>query len=320
MIYWALAMSVDLRGRHVLSIADLGPEGLLAVLELAQALKGGRPAPSLAGRTLALLFEKPSLRTRLSFEVAMRSLGGQCIYFSPQEVGLGVREPVRDVARVLTRHVDVIAVRTFAQSVLEEMARYATVPVLNALSDHEHPTQALGDLLTIWEVKGRLKGITLAFVGDGNNVARSLCLAAAMAGMHFRIASPPGYEIPRGVLERAKAYAQASGGSVTALHHPQEAVQGADVVYTDVWVSMGQEEEAEARRRAFAPYQVDQGLMALARLDAIFLHNLPAHRGEEVSEAVMEGPQSVVWQQAENKTHAIKALLCLLLAPGEGRP
>jgi len=313
-------MYADLRGRHVLSVADLGPEGLMSVLELARALKAGQEAPSLAGRTLALLFEKPSLRTRLSFEVAMRSLGGQSIYFSPQEVGLGVREPVRDVARVLTRHADVIAVRTFAQSTLEEMARYVTVPVINALSDHEHPTQALGDLLTVWEVKGGLKGVTLAFVGDGNNVARSLCLAAAMAGLHFRIASPPGYEVPRGVVERAKAYAQASGGSVATFHDPQEAVRGADVVYTDVWVSMGQEQEAAARRRAFAGYCVNQGLMSLARPDAVFMHNLPAHRGEEVTEAVIEGPQSVVWQQAENKTHAVKALLCLLLAPGEGGP
>jgi len=310
-------MSVNMRGLHVLSVADLGPRGLMATLELARLLKAGKPAPSLAGRILALLFEKPSLRTRLSFEVAMRYLGGHCLYFSPQEVGLGVREPVRDVARVLARHVDVIAVRAFAHSTLEEMARYAKVPIINALSDQEHPTQALGDLLTIWEVKGQLQGVTLAFVGDANNVARSLCLAAAMAGMHFRIASPPGYGMPDDVLVEARRHAQASGGSVATFAHPQEAVAGADVVYTDVWVSMGQEAEAEARRLAFAGFQVNSQLMSLARPDAVFMHNLPAHRGEEVTDEVIEGQRSVVWQQAENKTHAIKALLTLLLAAEE---
>jgi ornithine carbamoyltransferase len=306
-----------LRGRDVLSIADLEPGELRALLRLALRLKAEGHGQPLQGRTLALLFEKPSLRTRLSFEVAMRSLGGHCLYFSPQEVGLGVREPVRDVARVLERHVDCVAVRTFQQEKVEEMARYASVPVINALSDHEHPTQAMADLLTVLEAKGKLEEVVLAFVGDGNNVARSLCLGAAMCGVHFRIASPEGYRLPADLVERARALAAQSGGSVALLDSPREAVAGADVVYTDVWTSMGQEGEAEARRRAFAGYTVNEGLLSLARPDAIFMHDLPAHRGEEVTDAVIEGPQSVVWQQAENKTHAVKALLLALLA-GEG--
>ncbi len=310
-------MSGSLCGRDVLSIADLKAGELRSLLHTALRLKVEGHGQPLTGRTLALLFEKPSLRTRLSFEVAMRSLGGNCLYFSPQEVGLGVREPVKDVARVLERHVDCIAVRTFQQEKVEEMARYASVPVINALSDHEHPTQAMADLLTVLEAKGRLEGVTLAFVGDGNNVARSLCLGAAMCGLHFRIASPQGYELPADLVERARALARESGGSIALLRRPEEAVADADVVYTDVWTSMGQEGEAEARRRAFEGYTVDTGLLAMARPDAIFMHDLPAHRGEEATDEVMEGPQSVVWQQAENKTHAIKALLLALLV-GEG--
>jgi ornithine carbamoyltransferase len=306
-----------MKGRDILSIGDLAPQELRSLLELATRLKKDDHGQPLQGRTLALVFEKPSLRTRLSFEVAMRSLGGHCLYFSPQEVGLGVREPVKDVARVLERHVDCIAVRTFAQEKVEEMARWAAVPVINALSDHEHPTQALADLLTVLEAKGGLAGVTIAFVGDGNNVARSLCLGAAMSGAHFRIASPEGYELPPALVERARTLADGSGGSIALVRHPHEAVAGADVVYTDVWTSMGQEEEAGARRRAFAGYTVDQELMSLAAPDAIFMHDLPAHRGEEVVDEVIEGPRSVVWQQAENKTHAVKALLLLLLA-GEG--
>jgi ornithine carbamoyltransferase len=306
-----------MKGRDILSIGDLAPQELRSLLELATRLKKDGHDQPLQGRTMALVFEKPSLRTRLSFEVAMRSLGGHCLYFSPQEVGLGVREPVKDVARVLERHVDCIAVRTFEQEKVEEMARWAAVPVINALSDHEHPTQALADLLTVLEAKGGLAGVTIAFVGDGNNVARSLCLGAAMSGAHFRIASPEGYELPPALVERARALADGSGGSIALVRHPHEAVAGADVVYTDVWTSMGQEEEAGARRRAFAGYTVDQALMSLAAPDAIFMHDLPAHRGEEVVDEVIEGPRSVVWQQAENKTHAVKALLLLLLA-GEG--
>jgi ornithine carbamoyltransferase len=243
----------------------------------------------------------------------MNQLGGHCLYLSPQEVGLGTREPVKDVARVISRYVDAIAARTFAQETVEELARWAAVPVINALSDGEHPCQAMADLLTIEEKLGGLAGVTLAFIGDGNNVARSLCLGTALTGMHFRIASPPGYELPMAVVERAQSYAAASDGSIACLRRPAEAVAGADVVYTDVWASMGQEQEAEERRRTFAGYQVTPALMALASARAIFMHDLPAHRGEEVVDAVIEGPQSVVFEQAENRLHAQKAVLALIL-------
>jgi len=289
------------------------------VLETARALKDGGPQSLLAGKTLALVFEKPSLRTRVSFDVAMRQLGGDCIYLSPAEVGLGTREPVEDVARVLSRYVDCIAARTFAHETVQELARWAEVPVINALSDGEHPCQALADVLTIQEKKGRLAGVSLAFVGDGNNTARSLCLAAAMSGMEFRFASPEGYGLPEATVARARELARGSGGAVTCLRDPEEAVKGADVVYTDVWASMGQEEESAARREAFLGYQVDARMMSLAAPEAIFMHDLPAHRGEEVSAEVIEGPQSVVFDQAENRLHAQKAVLALILRLGSGQ-
>ena len=284
------------------------------MVQTALRLKDSDRRPLLSGKTLALLFEKPSLRTRVSFDVAMHHLGGHCIYLSPQEVGLGAREPVQDVARVLSRYVECIAARTFAHATVEELARWAEVPIINALSEEEHPCQALADLLTIDEKLGGLRGVSLAYVGDGNNVARSLCLGAAMVGMHFRIASPQEYGMPAALVERACEYAAASGGSVTTVAEPQEAVTGADVVYTDVWASMGQEGEADERRRAFAGYQVTVELMALASSRAIFMHDLPAHRGEEVSDGVIEGPQSVAFDQAENRLHAQKAVLALILA------
>ena len=305
-----------MRGRSLVSIGDLTPSELGRILQVAMALKDAGPArqPSLAGKTLALLFEKPSLRTRVSFHVAMRQLGGDCIYLSPAEVGLGQRESIADVARTLSRYVDCIAARTFSTRTVEELARHASVPVINALSDREHPCQALADLLTIIERKGNLPDVTIAFVGDGNNVANSLALGAAMAGAHFRIASPPGFELPPDVLERARTLAAQSGGSVHQLREPAVAARDADVLYTDVWASMGQEHEAEARRKAFAGYTVDGQLMAQAKRDAIFMHDLPAHRGEEVSDDVIDGPQSVVFDQAENRMHAQKALLALVLA------
>lgn len=302
-----------MRGRHLLSIADLSPEELTLVLDTARSLKDSGRRPLLAGKTLALVFEKPSLRTRVSFHVAMRHLGGDCIYLSPPEVGLGAREPAADVARVLSRYVDCIAARTFAHETVQELARWSEAPVINALSDGEHPCQALADLLTMREKKGRLEGLSVAFVGDGNNTARSLCLAAAMSGMEFRFAAPEGYELPADVVARAEELAAASGGSVARLRDPREAVKGADVVYTDVWASMGQEEESAARREAFQGYQVDAELMSLAKADAIFMHDLPAHRGEEVSAEVIEGPQSVVFDQAENRLHGQKAALALIL-------
>ncbi len=302
-----------MRGRDLLSIADLSPDELSNLLDTARALKNSGHGGLLAGKTLALLFEKPSLRTRVSFDVGMRQLGGDCIYISPAEVGLGTREPVADVARVLSRYVDCIAARTFAQETVEELARWSDAPVINALSEGEHPCQALADLLTIQEKVGRLEGVRLAYIGDGNNVARSLCLGAAMSGMEFRIASPEGYELDAETVSRAGELARASGGGVELLREPAEAVKGADVVYTDVWASMGQEEEASARRKAFAGYQVDAELMSQAKREAIFMHDLPAHRGEEVSAEVIEGAQSVVFDQAENRLHAQKGALALIL-------
>ena len=267
--------------------------------------------------TLALVFEKPSLRTRVSFDVAMRHLGGVAIYLSPPEVGLGDRETPADVARVLDRYVDAIAARTFKTETVQELADNAFVPVINALSEDEHPCQALADLLTVRENKGALRGVTLAYIGDGNNVANSLALAGGLAGMHIRFASPGGYEVPADILGEAEALAAESGGSVVQFEAPEDAADGADVVYTDVWASMGQEGEAAVRREDFAGYTVDATLMQRARPDAIFMHDLPAHRGEEVAADVIDGPQSVVFDQAENRLHAQKALLTLLLTDEE---
>ncbi len=302
-----------MRGRDLLSIGDLSPDELQFILNVALSLKRDGTPPLLAGQTIAMVFEKPSLRTRVSFEVGMKQLGGSAIYLSQSEVGLGQREPVEDVARVLSRYVSGIVARTYAQQALVDLARAADVPVVNALSDDEHPCQALADLLTIREKKGRLAGVRLAFVGDGNNVSASLALAAAMAGMDFVIASPEGYSLPPPVVEMARASARHGGGTVTTLAAPEEAVRGADVVYTDVWTSMGQESTRRRRLEAFTGYQVDQELMALAKPDAIFMHDLPAHRGEETVAEVIEGPQSVVFDQAENRLHAQKALLAVLM-------
>ena len=306
-----------MHGRDLISIADMSPQDIRRVVDTALMMKSGRSSSVLKGKTLALLFEKPSLRTRVSFDVAMQQLGGHAVYLSPAEVGLGEREPVADVARVLSRYVDAIATRTFAQETVEELARWADVPVINALSDGEHPCQALADLLTIYEKKSRWRGLVLAFVGDGNNVARSLMLGSALAGMDFRIASPQGYGISTQLVDKAKSLAAASGAAVACVESPQEAVSGADVVYTDVWTSMGQEKERAERQRAFGGYQVNAELLALASPDAIVMHDLPAHRGEEIADEVIEGPQSVIFDQAENRLHAQRAVLSLILG-GEG--
>ena len=306
-----------MHGRDLISIADMSPQDIQRVVNTALIMKSGRPSSVLKGKTLALLFEKPSLRTRVSFDVAMQQLGGHAVYLSPAEVGLGEREPVADVARVLSRYVDAIAARTFKHETVEELARWADVPVINALSDGEHPCQALADLLTIYEKKGRWRGLVLSFVGDGNNVARSLMLGSALAGMDFRIASPQGYGISTELVDKAKSLAAASGAAVACVESPQEAVSGADVVYTDVWTSMGQEKERAERQRAFGGYQVNAELLALALPDAIVMHDLPAHRGEEIADEVIEGPQSAIFDQAENRLHAQKAVLSLILG-GEG--
>ena len=302
-----------MKGKDLLSVADLNREDIPLLVSRAIEMKAEGRNSSLSGKVLALVFEKPSLRTRMSFEVAMQQLGGHAIYLSPAEVGLGKREPVPDVARVLSRYVDAIVARTFSHRTLEVLAQYADVPVINALSDLEHPCQALADLLTIYEKKGELEGLTLAYVGDGNNVAQSLMLASAMAGIRFRIASPAGYNVRDDLLELARSYAAESGVEILCTEDPRQAVRGVDIVYTDVWTSMGQEAESEKRRKVFAGYRIDGELLSLAGEDAILMHPLPAHHGEEVEEGVIESPQSVVFDQAENRMHVQKALLADML-------
>jgi ornithine carbamoyltransferase len=245
--------------------------------------------------------------------MAMQQLGGHAIYLSPDEVGLGKRETISDVARVLSRYVNGVAARTFSHQTLLILAEHSSVPVINALSDLEHPCQALADFLTIYEKKGRLAGLTLAFIGDGNNVANSLLLAASLTGMNFHIASPPGYEIKREILDRGQELAASSGSQIWLAVKPDEAAKDADIVYTDVWTSMGQEAEAEKRRLAFSGYQVNDKLLSLAKGDALFMHPLPAHHGEEISARLLDSPQSVVFDQAENRLHLQRALLAKML-------
>jgi ornithine carbamoyltransferase len=316
---------VTLAARHLLSVADASPQETHALLARARELKASASASPgeslrglpglgpLAGKTVALLFEKPSLRTRVSFEVATARLGGLPIYLGPQEVGLGSREPVSDVARVLSGYVDAIVCRTFAQQNLVDLARFGSVPVVNALSDAEHPCQALADLMTVLERRERLAGTVIAYVGDGNNVAASLALGAAATGAVIRLASPPGYELPGDVVWRASELAATTDGSVTLVADPAAAAADADVVYTDVWTSMGQEADAQTRRAAFRGYQVNEELMAHARPDAIIMHPMPAHYGEEVPRDFLTHPRSVAYAQAENRLHVQQALLEALL-------
>jgi len=299
--------------KDLLSVSDLSAEDISSLISLAVDMKAQGWLSLLDRKILAILFEKPSLRTRVSFEVAMRQLGGHTIYLSPAEVGLGERESVPDVARVLSRYVNVIAARTFSHQTLEVLAGYADVPVINALSDQEHPCQALADLLTIYEKKKGLNGLTMAFIGDGNNVAHSLMLAASLVGMNFRIASPAGYRVQDRILQLAQDYAVDSGAEIFCTEEPDLAVSRADVVYTDVWTSMGQEAEAGRRRQAFSGYQVDDKLLSLAKEDAIFMHPLPAHHGQEVAGGILDSPRSVVFDQAENRLHLQKALLAEML-------
>jgi len=304
-------VTVATRIRHFLSLADLAPAELTALLDDADGLKRD-PVPvdaPLRGRALAMIFEKPSLRTRLSFDVAMRDLGGHSSYLSPQEVGLGRRESVSDVARVVSRYVDVVVLRTFAHETLEEFAKYSSVPVINGLSDLSHPCQGLADIFTIRERKGALRDVVAAYIGDGNNVAHSFMLGAAKTGMTLRVATPAGFEpLPR-YRELADSIARATGARITYVQEAVAAVRDADVVYTDVWTSMGQEQEYERRRRAFQGFQVNRELLANAKPDAIVLHDLPAHRGEEITDDVIDGPQSAVFDQAENRLHTQKAVL-----------
>ena len=303
-----------MKGKDFLSIADLTADEVGLMVSKAEQMKRGSATVALEGKMVALLFEMPSLRTRVSFEVAVRQMGGDCIYLSRDDVGLGVREPEADVARVLDRWVDCIVARVFSHRSLEVLAENASVPVVNALSDQEHPCQVVGDLLTIREHKGTLGGVTVAFVGDGNNVAASLALACASVGADFTIAAPSDYRIPAMSWEEAKRRASVAESRVEWVEEPREAVRGADVVYTDVWVSMGQDAEAEVRHKAFSSYQVDEKLFAGAKSDAVFMHDMPAHRGEEVSEGMVDHPRSVLFDQAENRLHAQKAILAELFS------
>jgi len=302
----------ELKGRDFTRVADWSRDELLQVLDLADDLKERQqrrePHHLLPGRTLGMIFQKPSTRTRVSFEVGIAQLGGTGLYLSAGDLQLGRGETIRDTATVLSRYLDAIMIRTFAQSDVEELAHAASIPVINGLTDSSHPCQALADVMTIRERFGRLEGVTVAYLGDGNNVCASLMVACARLGASFRAATPEGYEPPPRAVEIARA-----DGSVELLADPREAVAGADVLYTDVWTSMGQEEERERRLRDLAGYGIDEALVRVAGPDAIVLHCLPGHYGEEITEDVLYGPQSAVWDEAENRLHAQKALMALVI-------
>jgi ornithine carbamoyltransferase len=301
--------------RDLLSIDDLTPDELAWLLDLAAKVKATPEdyADRLHGNSVAMIFEKPSTRTRVSFEVAVESAGGHALALGSSELQLGSGETIEDTGRVLSRYVDAIVLRTFEQERLEVLASATTVPVVNALSDFEHPCQCLADLLTIREIKGELAGRTLVYLGDGNNVTHSLLLGGAKAGMRVRTATPPGFEPIPQVVQRAAEIAFETRGSVDVLNDPLEACRDADVLYTDVWASMGQEEEADERALIFQPYQLDQRKVDLAKDDVTVLHCLPAHRGQEITDEVIDGPHSAVWDQAENRLHTQKALILWLL-------
>jgi ornithine carbamoyltransferase len=304
--------------RHFLALTDFSPDELSSILDLAIQLKtewrrtGNRPL--LKDKVLAMVFQKPSLRTRVSFDMAMRQVGGDALYISPNEIGLGKRESVADVSRVLSGYVDAIMARVFEHDHILELAEYASVPVINGLSDYNHPCQAMADALTMLEHLGRLEGLNLTYMGDGNNVAISLLFLSALMGMNFTIASPQGYEIPSDVFAEAISIAKETGASLRQSEDPHEAVLDATVIYTDTWTSMGQEVEAEKRRKVFPPYQVNSHLVSEADPSVIVMHCLPAHRGEEITDEVADGPHSVIFQQAENRMHAQKAILVYLLS------
>ncbi len=290
---------------------------MLQILKTAECFKLrqhiGDPHPLLDRKTVGMIFQKPSLRTRVSFETGITQLGGHAIYLGPDDISLGTRESTEDIALVLSRYVDLIAARVFRHGIVADLAKYATVPVINGLSDLTHPCQALGDLLTIQEKKQQLQGLKLAFIGDGNNVANSLLYAGAKVGMHVSVASPPGFEIQDDVLAQAREDAAVTGAELHVTNDPVEAAQNADVVYTDVWASMGQEAEAEERKKLFQPYQITIELFNKAKSDAIFMHCLPAHYDEEVTDDVAKNPRAAIYDQAENRMHAQKAIMVLVM-------
>jgi ornithine carbamoyltransferase len=298
-----------------LTIRDFSPQEIQHFLDLARQIKAipAAYAQALPGKTLAMIFEKPSLRTRVSFDVGIHQLGGFSLYLSPAEISLGKRESVYDVAKNLERMVQGIMIRTFAHEIVEQMAEYASIPVINGLTDYSHPCQALADYLTILEIKATIAGLKVAFIGDGNNVAHSLMFAGAQLGANVWVATPPGYEPKADAVGWATERGKATGGTCTITNDPKEAARAADVIYTDVWASMGQEAEADKRRQIFLPYQVNARLFALAKPDATFLHCLPAHRGDEVTNEVIDSPNSAVFQEAENRLHVQKAILLELM-------
>lgn len=303
---------------HLVNISDLSDADLHEILDVARDLKArlarGEHCHSLEGKTLAMIFEKPSLRTRVSFEVGMNQLGGRALYLSPSEIGLGKREATKDVARVLSGYVDGIMARTFAHATIQELARHSRVPVVNGLSDHSHPCQALADMLTAMEEFGEVAGRTWTFVGDGNNVARSLCILCGRLGVKFRLAAPKGYQLSDEFVTQARA--DVPGLDYALVEDPRAAVAESDVVYTDTWVSMGQEDQKQERVQNFAGYQLNADLISVAKPKAIVMHCLPAYRGLEITDEVLDGPQSRVFQEAENRMHAQKAVLHLLLRKG----
>ena len=303
--------------KDFIAIADFNRAEIQDLLDLAIRLKkeyqkGGNP-PLLKGKVLAMIFQKPSLRTRVSFDMAMRHLGGDALYLSPAEIGLGQRESIADVARVLSGYVEAIMARVFEHAHVQELAKWASVPVINGLSDYNHPCQGMADALTIQEKFGKLEGLNVSFVGDGNNVAVSLMHVSALLGANFSIASPEGYELKPPAVEIGQRLAKASGSRITLLRDPHQAAKGAHVIYTDTWTSMGQEQETKIRERVFPPYQVNAALVSEADKDVIVMHCLPAHRGQEITDEVADGAHSVLFQQAHNRLHAQKAILARLL-------
>ncbi len=299
--------------KDLLTIADIPRKKVATLIQLAKNLKDtykkGKPTYPLKGKTLGLIFEKPSTRTRVSFEAGMNQLGGQALFLASEKIQLSRGESLADTAKVLSRYLDGLVVRTFDQSALEEWAQHTSIPVINGLTDHCHPCQALADLLTIVEKKGRAKGLKLAYIGDGNNITHSLLEVGAKVGMHVSVGCPPGYEPDSTIVKQAKAEGALTGAKIEITHNPKLAAKGADAIYTDVWISMGQEDEHQPRMAAFAAYQVNSLLMKQAKPGAVVLHCLPAHRGEEITADVLDGSQSVVLDQAENRLHIQKAIL-----------
>ena len=306
-----------MKGKNLVSINDLSREEVTQILETAEIIKlrhySREEQHILKGKVLGMIFQKPSLRTRVSFETGMIQLGGQAIYLGPSDIKLGEREATKDIAQVLSRYVSGIMARTFSHEIMLELAKYSSVPVINGLSNLLHPCQVLGDLLTIKEKKGRLSNLKLAYIGDGNNVAHSLLFGAVKVGMDIVLAVPPGYEPKEEIVNLAKEDAKKINSRIEIIHDSKEAVDGADAIYTDVWTSMGFEKESEIRKDVFKPYQINQDLVNRAKDDVIILHCLPAHRGEEITAEVIDGPHSVVIDQAENRLHAQKGVLALLL-------